>query len=220
MLPSPVARFPIRHARRQLEAVLAVASASLAALLSGCANPSGLGGDSAFGCKAPAGVPCMSITGVEANLRAGNLPAQRATPTIARGDDTRPMPSAPTAAVATATTGTTVPRAEVAEVQAGPAPEAVPRPLRSSPRLMRIWLAPWEDADGDLIDQTYVYLQVDSGRWLVDRATERARIATVDPMPTSPAIPVRPATDTAGPKPPAAGGPTPAAAGQATGAAR
>jgi conjugal transfer pilus assembly protein TraV len=27
-------------------------------------------------------------------------------------------------------------------------------PIRSAPRLLRVWFAPWEDTDGDLHDQS------------------------------------------------------------------
>ena len=41
-------------------------------------------------------------------------------------------------------------------------------PIRSQPTLLRLWLAPWEDADGDLHDQSYVYVMADPGRWLIE----------------------------------------------------
>jgi conjugal transfer pilus assembly protein TraV len=46
-------------------------------------------------------------------------------------------------------------------------------PIRSAPRVLRVWFAPWEDSDGDLHDQSYVYLPVDSGRWLVEHNRRR-----------------------------------------------
>jgi conjugal transfer pilus assembly protein TraV len=46
-------------------------------------------------------------------------------------------------------------------------------PIRSAPRLLRVWFAPWEDTDGDLHDQSYVYLPVDSGRWLIEHNRRR-----------------------------------------------
>lgn len=49
---------------------------------------------------------------------------------------------------------------------AGVAPSAG-TPLRSNPNVLRIWLAPWEDADGDLHDQSYLYVVADPGRWAV-----------------------------------------------------
>ena len=53
------------------------------------------------------------------------------------------------------------------------------RPLRSGERILRVWVAPWVDADGDFHDQAYLYLVVDHGRWLVER--ERARLERIKP---------------------------------------
>jgi len=50
-------------------------------------------------------------------------------------------------------------------------------PLRSPARVLRLWVKPWEDADGDLMDQVYVYVPVDNGRWLVDHTQRQIRDA-------------------------------------------
>jgi conjugal transfer pilus assembly protein TraV len=31
-----------------------------------------------------------------------------------------------------------------------------------------MWVAPWEDEDGDLHDQSYLYTVVEKGRWVVE----------------------------------------------------
>jgi hypothetical protein len=49
--------------------------------------------------------------------------------------------------------------------------------LRSQARLLRLWIKPWEDADGDLYDQGYVYVQVDNGQWLIDHVQRQIRDA-------------------------------------------
>jgi conjugal transfer pilus assembly protein TraV len=43
--------------------------------------------------------------------------------------------------------------------------------------VLRLWVKPWEDADGDLMDQVYVYVPVDNGRWLVDHTQRQIRDA-------------------------------------------
>lgn len=61
-------------------------------------------------------------------------------------------------------------------------------PLRSAPRTMRVWIAPYEDADGDLNDQKFIYVQVDAGGWNVEHQRELAtkRFAPLKaPAPTS-----------------------------------
>ena len=57
------------------------------------------------------------------------------------------------------------------------APTALTSPLRSSARILRLWFKPWEDADRDLYDQGYVYVQIDAGQWLVDHAQRQIRDA-------------------------------------------
>jgi conjugal transfer pilus assembly protein TraV len=49
--------------------------------------------------------------------------------------------------------------------------------LRSGPRILRLWVKPWEDADGDLNGESVVYIQVEGGRWLVDHAQRQVRDA-------------------------------------------
>ena len=56
-------------------------------------------------------------------------------------------------------------------------PPIPPLPLRSPARVLRLWVKPWEDADGDLMDQLYVYVPVDNGRWLVDHTQRQIRDA-------------------------------------------
>jgi conjugal transfer pilus assembly protein TraV len=68
----------------------------------------------------------------------------------------------------------------------------LPIPLRSSARILRLWFKPWEDADRDLYDQGYVYVQIDSGQWLIEHAQRQIReaYAPLRPPPrgTGPAI--------------------------------
>jgi conjugal transfer pilus assembly protein TraV len=130
------------------------------ATLAGCVNMSGLSGNSSYACKAPEGVTCDSVSGTYANAIHDNLPSQR-------------------------------PRAGAAFEPAAPAPPPVrddnalrvaaslpsPTQLRSSARILRLWFKPWEDADRDLYDQGYVYVQIDAGQWLIDHAQRQIRDA-------------------------------------------
>lgn len=38
-------------------------------------------------------------------------------------------------------------------------------PLLSPPKQIRVWVNRWEDATGDLHDETYLYLRLDNGAW-------------------------------------------------------
>lgn len=162
---------------RQAHALATLALLTLTAL-GGCSNLSGLGGSAEFGCKAPAGVPCMSVSGVNANERAGNLPSQRATSTAANLAD----------ASAPSSTSTRLALVPVSDPVAGGFTPPLGA-LRSDPTVIRIWIPPWEDADGDLVDQSYVYLQIDSGRWLIEHNREAIR-KTFAPKPASTAAAV------------------------------
>lgn len=122
-----------------------------AAALSGCISMSGLTDSTKFACKAPAGTTCTSVSGVYANSSLNNGPARP----VSQQVDTSGVPSS---AGATA----------FPVLAAG-------MPIRSQPRMLRIWMAPWRDEDDTLHDQAYMYVMVDPGQWLV----ERSRDATV-----------------------------------------
>lgn len=42
-------------------------------------------------------------------------------------------------------------------------------PLLIPPRTMRVWVAPWPDEDGTLHDETYLYLRLDNGHWVMEK---------------------------------------------------
>lgn len=137
--------------------------------LSGCGNLSGLGGGSKYACKAPEGVACDSVSGTYANALHNNLPSQRQQPSVETATLSEPSKStAPrrvplAAAPAVVTTGTLTLSDQSAN------------PLRSQARVLRLWTKPWEDADGDLYDQGYVYVQVSTGQWLIDHVQRQIR---------------------------------------------
>lgn len=169
---------------------------ALAAVFGGCTNLSGLGGSSEFQCKAPDGVPCQSISGVHHNERSGNLPFQRPVRSAAH---VQPQASTAVAHGRVSTSSDTAgavgegPGPQPSDDAADPPQATLPLyrkatvssphrigpggfgAIRSDPVVIRMWVAPWEDADGDLNDQTYVYLQVDSGRWLIEHNRAQVR---------------------------------------------
>lgn len=165
--------------------------AALAGLaLSGCTSMSGLDGGSNYACKAPDGVTCESVSGTYANAVQNRLPGQRRPASAA--DESAPPPRPPTAARAAEAATAGAAREEPPRPAQGPtgtvaAPPAMP--LRSAARILRLWVKPWEDADGDLHDQGHVYVQIDGGRWLVEHAQRRIReaYAPLRPPPGGPA---------------------------------
>lgn len=130
--------------------------------LSACMNMSGLGGDSKYACKAPEGVACDSVSGTYANAIRHNLPSQRTRQPATTPDSEESLPTA-------------APRAAPSDPVNGASGAVTPSPLRSQARILRLWIKPWEDVDGDLYDQGYVYVQVDNGQWLIDRVQRQIR---------------------------------------------
>jgi conjugal transfer pilus assembly protein TraV len=146
---------------------LAIGIVPLALLQAGCSSLSGLSGSSSYACKAPEGVTCDSVSGTYANAVQNNLPSQqgrvvdRAAP--ARDRQTPGMQGAAASRAGATSTPTTL----------GLPP--TPVELRSAPRVLRLWFKPWEDADNDLYDQGYVYVQVDAGRWQIEHVQRQLR---------------------------------------------
>lgn len=123
----------------------------ISTLLGGCASTmSGLDGGSQFSCKAPDGVTCSSLSGVYANAVANNLPALRKS---GKPDNAE--------------------RSNVGGREiAGRAPVSGD-PIRTQPKVLRVWIAPWEDMDGDLHDQSFIYVMTDPGRWKIEHHQKR-----------------------------------------------
>ena len=150
------------------------------AVVAGCASMAGVGGTSEYSCKAPEGVKCDSVSGTYYNSVENNLPSQR------QGGRAAPQEAAPTrmeafagkrsVASAVYVTPASAPFAVGSGVALPPA-AYTSMPLRSPARVLRLWVKPWEDADGDLMDQLYVYVPVDNGRWLVDHTQRQIRDA-------------------------------------------
>ncbi len=45
-----------------------------------------------------------------------------------------------------------------------------PTPVRTPSKVMRIWVAPWEDSDGDLNVSGYLFTELEPRRWMVGKA--------------------------------------------------
>lgn len=114
--------------------------------LSGCSFFS-LGG-SEFGCKGGVdGVRCMSARQVYQATESSDYVKTASESEKESGTAVR-------------TTGQITGRSQV----------AVPRieqpvPIRTQAKVMRIWMAPWEDEDGDLHADGYLYTEIESRRW-------------------------------------------------------
>lgn len=114
------------------------------ALLAGCA------GNPKYACGVPDGLGCKPVGEIYAASVTGTL--QRARVTGGGGDENDENDSSgrPLANMADAPV--------VATVQPGD-------PLLTRPRHIRVWIDRWEDATGDLHDETHLYLRLDNGTW-------------------------------------------------------
>jgi conjugal transfer pilus assembly protein TraV len=119
------------------------------ALLAGCTSLSGVGGDAHYACPAPQGVQCGSVTANYQQSSHRDLPARGPTEPVALVPESANTPTVTTARLANADgdSGT---------------------PLHSSPRILTLWVAPWEDRDNVLHDAAFVHVPIDHGHWLID----------------------------------------------------
>jgi conjugal transfer pilus assembly protein TraV len=144
-------------------------------------------------------VLCTSVAGVYANSVENNLPSQRI--------EKRPVEPATRATAPARMVPTLKPLSDGAA-------------LRSSARILRLWVAPWEDSDGDLHEQAFLYVVVDPGRWLIERnrSAIRDEFMPITPPRTTPPVASEGTTSGREPRsplplgdmvPPAASGPAP-----------
>jgi conjugal transfer pilus assembly protein TraV len=66
-----------------------------------------------------------------------------------------------------------------------------PQPVRAPPKVMRIWLASWEDREGDLIVPAYVYTEIEPRTWLIGdpEVQSTGRLLPLDLTPRTPSSP-------------------------------
>lgn len=151
--------------------------ALVAAALSGCASLSGLDAIDSYGCKAPEGVSCISVSGIYANSSPGGHLSHSKSALVKSSSDAPGIYGASSVALAQPA-----------------APGSASNAIRSNPRMLRVWIAPWEDSDGDLHEDGYVHMVVDTGRWLIEhvRPAPRSNVDGVAP-PLAPIPDIAPA---------------------------
>jgi conjugal transfer pilus assembly protein TraV len=59
---------------------------------------------------------------------------------------------------------------------------ADPAALRVPARVMRIWIAPWEDSRGDLHAPGYLYTEIEPRRWALGAPAEAERATLIRPL--------------------------------------
>jgi conjugal transfer pilus assembly protein TraV len=149
------------------------------ALLSGCANLSGYqNSSSTFACSAPDGVACSSISGVYANAKQGTLPGQTGASTVSvsgtsssssnQGDELWYMQSESVSSSAV----NHQPVQRSAGWITGDALETT-KPIYKTPFVLRVWLAPWQDSDNVLHDQSLSYVVINEGQWNIEHVKHK-----------------------------------------------
>lgn len=149
-------------------------------LLAGCMNLSGLDSNPRYGCRAPEGVHCQSVSGTYANTatRVASLKVEPSSPATKRSSGTEVRTSDLSAnGPNTASKPVLVSMVSASSAFSPAAPLSSLPSLRSAPRILRLWFKPWEDNDRDLYDEGYVFVQVDNGQWLIEHAQQRIRSA-------------------------------------------
>jgi len=138
-------------------------------LLVGCATPK-------YACGVPDGIGCKPLSEVHRMAKDGTL-KMRSAPNYRDDEDTQskkaPAAQADVLKLAGGTNRNTV--SEDGPEQIAP-PRMIPNivtvtpgaPVLIPPRTMRVWVSRWPDEDGTLHDETYLYLRLDNGRWLME----------------------------------------------------
>ncbi len=161
--------------RRRVGHAVALGATSV---LSACVSMSGLGGEAKYACAAPEGVACQSVSANYANATRSGATGQRSS--------SRPAP------------GVNIRDGWDAELSGA---DRSAHAWRTQVRVLRLWTKAWEDADGDLWDQGYLYVQVSSGSWRIEhiRQLARDRFTPVRPPPGASAPMVEHDTESAEP---------------------
>jgi conjugal transfer pilus assembly protein TraV len=151
--------------------------------MGGCTSLTGLDAKDNFKCQAPDGISCMSISGVSANIDRNNIPQyikdkdkeelSRDMSGAGKGDakpknevETKEKVAINYASDLNSTNG--ISPATMQTLSSGTT-------LRAPPKELRIWMAPTEDADGDLNEQRYIYVVVNDGKWIIDAVRINSR---------------------------------------------
>jgi len=122
--------------------VVLLASVIVGGSLSGCGVK--------YGCPAPDGVQCKPISEVySSTLSAKSQPQEKS---AGKAKSNKGSPAKPASPAMESFPGL---------------PSIPPVPIRSAPRILRVWVAPWIDAEGDLHQEGYLYVVVDQGKWAI-----------------------------------------------------
>ena len=171
-------------------------------LLLGLAACGAVPGTSTYSCGLPEGVTCTSARNVYQLTNSG-LPV-----TAMPGQPTALKASAAASAGAAAPIAAPGPSPATAPALPGQSPSdgwqtialrpedagaAAVLPLRTPAKVLRVWIAPWEDDAGRLHVPGYTYAEIEPRRWSIG-GSETSAAARLQPLPAPPnPLPVTPA---------------------------
>lgn len=162
--------------------VLGLAFALLTLQLGGCSFLQI--GESEYSCKGmPEGVTCMSARDVyqmteNENFRQQIERDQALTKAVQEGDDDAQEMIRERA----------TPSVASGERYVIPRPARDPVPIRTQATVMRIWVAPWESAEGDLNVPGFIYTEIEPRRWEIGTPAPRPT-PTIRPLESRKQIP-------------------------------
>lgn len=129
--------------------------------VTGC-SMTGLDAKDQFSCSAPDGVSCASVSEINKMVDAGTLPRKSKLEMREATEASNDNPSSEATIV-------------VPKIQNSVGMQSSRSPLVSAPKVIRIWIAPWEDKDGVLHDQSYIYAFANKPEWKLNHSREEIR---------------------------------------------
>lgn len=148
------------------------AIAALMSLATGCASVLSIGSPK-YACSGlPEGAACQSTRDIYEATHDGNVPLKLETKEefdskkkTKRSKKAKQAEAEKQAAEAAA--DQVVERDTVIDNYVAPRLPDRPIPIRTPAEVMRIWVAPWEDVNGDLVTNGYIYTEIEPRRWVI-----------------------------------------------------
>ena len=129
-------------------------------VLSGCSSFN-IGSDE-YGCPGmPSGVQCMSARDVYSATNDGNVPRPM------KPEEVKAKAEADGGGSSDVSVSSSNSGDSVIDNYVAPRLPDRPIPIRTPAQVMRNWVAPWEDTNGDLIVTGYVYTEIEPRRWVI-----------------------------------------------------
>lgn len=146
------------------------AVAALITLTTGCASALSIGSPK-YACSGlPEGAACQSTRDIYEATHDGSVPLKLEKPedqqTKKQNKRTRKQAAAQEN-TSDAIHETAANKDPVVDNYVAPRLPDRPIPIRTPAEVMRIWVAPWEDVNGDLVTNGYIYTEIEPRRWVI-----------------------------------------------------